>query len=135
MLVKAARRCRAIQVQDGTHAITAADAPGPDVLDIDVHQDGTGYPALCQCRVSQLKREGLVPDTLVVVSTPSGGFTCISAGDTARGEHNRLIDLYHAGLIDMTEFQRRAASITTVLAHLLGEPLCPDKHCRGYRQT
>jgi hypothetical protein len=50
-----------------------AGAPGPDVLYIDVHQDGTGYPALCQCRVSQLKREGLVPDPLVVVSTPSGG--------------------------------------------------------------
>jgi hypothetical protein len=44
-----------------------ASAPGPDVLDIDV-QDGTRYPALCQ-----LKREGLVPDPLVVVSTPSGG--------------------------------------------------------------
>jgi hypothetical protein len=44
-----------------------AGAPGPDVLDIDV-QDGTGYSALCQ-----LKREGLVPDPLVMVSTPSGG--------------------------------------------------------------
>ena len=32
--------------------------------------------------------------------------------DTARGEHNRLIDLYQAGLIDMTELQRRAATIT-----------------------
>ena len=32
--------------------------------------------------------------------------------DTARGEHNRLIDLYQAGMIDMTELQRRAATIT-----------------------
>jgi site-specific DNA recombinase len=31
--------------------------------------------------------------------------------DAARSEHNRLIDLYHAGLIDMPELQRRAASI------------------------
>jgi site-specific DNA recombinase len=30
----------------------------------------------------------------------------------ARGEHNRLIDLYQAGLIDMPELQRRAAAIT-----------------------
>jgi site-specific DNA recombinase len=32
--------------------------------------------------------------------------------DTARGEHNRLIDLYQAGLVDMAELQRRAAAIT-----------------------
>jgi site-specific DNA recombinase len=31
--------------------------------------------------------------------------------DTARSEHNRLIDLYQAGLIDMPELQRRATSI------------------------
>ncbi|HYB16775.1 MAG TPA: zinc ribbon domain-containing protein [Streptosporangiaceae bacterium] len=30
----------------------------------------------------------------------------------ARGEHNRLIDLYQAGLIGMPELQRRAAAIT-----------------------
>ena len=32
--------------------------------------------------------------------------------EAARGEHNRLIDLYQAGLIDMPELQRRAAAIT-----------------------
>jgi site-specific DNA recombinase len=32
--------------------------------------------------------------------------------DTTRGEHNRLIDLYQAALINMTELQRRAAAIT-----------------------
>jgi site-specific DNA recombinase len=32
--------------------------------------------------------------------------------ETARGEHNRLIDLYQAGLVDMPELQRRAAAIT-----------------------
>src|SRR5262249_27112530 len=31
--------------------------------------------------------------------------------DAARSEHNRLIDLYQAGLIDMPELQRRATSI------------------------
>jgi site-specific DNA recombinase len=31
---------------------------------------------------------------------------------SARGEHNRLIDLYQAGLIDMPSLQRRAAAIT-----------------------
>ena len=32
--------------------------------------------------------------------------------DAARTEHNRLIDLYQAGLLDMPELQRRAAAIT-----------------------
>jgi site-specific DNA recombinase len=32
--------------------------------------------------------------------------------DAARTEHNRLIDLYQAGLVDMPELQRRAAAIT-----------------------
>jgi hypothetical protein len=33
--------------------------------------------------------------------------------EAARGEHNRLIDLYQAGLIDMPELHRRATAITT----------------------
>ena len=32
--------------------------------------------------------------------------------EAARGEHNRLIDIYQAGLIEMPELQRRAAAIT-----------------------
>ena len=32
--------------------------------------------------------------------------------EAARSEHNRLIDLYQAGLVDMPELQRRAAAIT-----------------------
>ena len=32
--------------------------------------------------------------------------------EAARGEHNRLIDLYQAGLIDMPELHRRATAIT-----------------------
>src|SRR6185437_12055951 len=32
--------------------------------------------------------------------------------DAARAEHNRLIDLYQAALIDMPELQRRATTIT-----------------------
>jgi len=41
--------------------------------------------------------------------------------DTARGEHNRLIDLYQAGLIDMTELQRRAATITARQREITGK--------------
>jgi site-specific DNA recombinase len=41
--------------------------------------------------------------------------------DAARGEHNRLIDLYQASLIDMTELQRRAATITARQREITGK--------------
>jgi site-specific DNA recombinase len=41
--------------------------------------------------------------------------------DTARGEHNRLIDLYQASLIDMTELQRRAATTTARQREITGK--------------
>jgi hypothetical protein len=46
----------------------ATGAPGPDVLDIDVHGDATGFPAL-----RRLRAAGLVPDAQTIVRTPSGG--------------------------------------------------------------
>lgn len=39
-----------------------------DVLDIDVEQDGTGYPAF-----NRLKRAGLIPEPLAIIGTPRGG--------------------------------------------------------------
>src|SRR3989442_1457483 len=44
----------------------ATGKPGPDVLDVDRHKDGTGFPAF-----NQLKREGLVPEPMAVIRTPS----------------------------------------------------------------
>ena len=41
--------------------------------------------------------------------------------ETARGEHNRLIDLYQAGLVDMPGLQRRAAAITARQRELQGK--------------
>jgi site-specific DNA recombinase len=41
--------------------------------------------------------------------------------DAARSEHNRLIDLYQAALIDMPELQRRAATITARQRELTGK--------------
>ena len=46
----------------------ATGKPGPDVLDVDKHKDGSGFPAL-----NALKREGLVPEPMAVIRTPSGG--------------------------------------------------------------
>jgi site-specific DNA recombinase len=41
--------------------------------------------------------------------------------EAARGEHNRLIDLYQAGLVNMPELQRRAAAITARQRELGGK--------------
>jgi hypothetical protein len=43
-------------------------APGPDVLDVDVRQDGNGFEAL-----GMLKRAGLLTGAHALVRTPSGG--------------------------------------------------------------
>jgi Bifunctional DNA primase/polymerase, N-terminal len=70
----------------GTHPAAnvaiATGRPGPDVLDIDVHKDGSGWAAL-----NQLKRAGLVPDAGAVVRTPSTGAHLYFAGSDQRNGH------------------------------------------------
>jgi Bifunctional DNA primase/polymerase, N-terminal len=58
----------------------ATGAPGPDVLDVDKHQDGSGFGAF-----SRLKREGLVREPMAIIRTPSGGFHAYFKGT----EHQR----------------------------------------------
>ena len=53
----------------------ATGAPGPDVLDIDVRPDGSGYPAL-----DRLKRAGLLEGPLAIVATPGGGLHAYYTG-------------------------------------------------------
>jgi Bifunctional DNA primase/polymerase, N-terminal len=60
----------------------ATGRPGPDVLDIDVHPDGSGWSAL-----NELKRAGLVPEAGAVVRTPSGGGHFYYAGSDQRNGH------------------------------------------------
>jgi hypothetical protein len=56
--------------------------PGPDVLDIDRHPDGSGFPAL-----NRLLREGLVPRPLAIVRTPGGGIHAYYKGTGQRNGH------------------------------------------------
>jgi Bifunctional DNA primase/polymerase, N-terminal len=58
----------------------ATGAPGPDVLDVDKHQDGSGFGAF-----NRLKREGLVREPMAIIRTPSGGFHAYFKGT----EHQR----------------------------------------------
>ena len=60
----------------------ATGAPGPDVVDVDVRRDGSGFAAF-----NELKRAGLVPDALAVVRTPSGGFHAYYRGTEQRNGH------------------------------------------------
>jgi hypothetical protein len=53
----------------------ATGAPGPDVLDVDVHGDATGIPAL-----QRLYAAGLIPEATAAVRTPSGGMHLYFAG-------------------------------------------------------
>ena len=53
----------------------ATGAPGPDVLDVDVKPDGSGFAAF-----NRLKRAGLLTGARALVRTPSGGLHAYYAG-------------------------------------------------------
>jgi hypothetical protein len=59
----------------GRNVAIATGVPGPDVLDVDVRPDGSGYPAW-----NTLKRAGLLEGSIAIVSTPSGGLHAYYAG-------------------------------------------------------
>jgi Bifunctional DNA primase/polymerase, N-terminal len=77
---------RRIETWWGTHPAAnvaiATGRPGPDVLDIDVHADGSGWAAL-----NELKRAGLVREPDAVVRTPSTGAHFYYAGSDQRNGH------------------------------------------------
>jgi hypothetical protein len=57
----------------------ATGAPGPDVLDIDRHPDGSGFGSY-----HRLRAEGLVPDAAALVRTPNGGMHAYYTGTQQR---------------------------------------------------
>ena len=63
----------------GANLGVATGTPGPDVLDIDVRADGSGYPAL-----NRLIRAGLAAGHGMIVRTPSGGAHLYYAGSAQR---------------------------------------------------
>jgi hypothetical protein len=72
----------------------ATGAPGPDVLDIDVKPDGTGFAAF-----TGLKRAGLLDGHQVLVRTPSGGLHMYFTGTSQRNGRlpGQFLDLRAAG--------------------------------------
>jgi hypothetical protein len=57
----------------------ATGAPGPDVVDVDVRQDGSGFAAL-----NQAKRAGLIEGYHAIVRTPSTGMHLYFGGTAQR---------------------------------------------------
>jgi Bifunctional DNA primase/polymerase, N-terminal len=53
----------------------ATGSPGPDVLDVDVREDGSGFAAF-----NRLRREGLLDGASAYIRTPSGGLHAYFAG-------------------------------------------------------
>lgn len=103
--------------QDRNLAV-ATGAPGPDVLDVDVHPGGDGYTAL-----SRLVRAGLVRGAALMVHTPSGGAHLYFAGSAQRsgrlpGHH---LDFRAAGGYVLTPPSRIGAEPYVRLAWLSGQ--------------
>jgi hypothetical protein len=58
----------------------ATGEPGPDVLDVDVREAGSGFPAF-----NRAKRAGLLAGAAALVRTPSGGLHAYYAGSSQPG--------------------------------------------------
>jgi hypothetical protein len=60
----------------------ATGAPGPDVLDVDIHPSGSGFKAF-----NRLQRAGLLKGARAYVRTPSGGLHAYFPGSSQRNGH------------------------------------------------
>jgi Bifunctional DNA primase/polymerase, N-terminal len=72
----------------------ATGKPGPDVVDVDRHKDGSGFPAW-----NQLKAEGLAGEPQAAIRTPSGGAHFYYRGTEQRNGHipDKHLDFRSAG--------------------------------------
>jgi len=92
----------------------ATGAPGPDVLDVDVREDGSGFPAL-----NTAKRAGLAGGHSAVVRTPSTGLHLYFAGTdqrsgSLRGQH---LDFRSRGGYVVAPPSRAAGAAYVVVGH------------------
>jgi hypothetical protein len=96
----------------------ATGAPGPDVVDVDVHAGGSGYAAF-----NRLKRAGLADGYKAVVRTPSGGMHLYYEGTSQRSgrlaEHH--LDFRAAGGYIVTPPSRTEAGRYALVQHSAGD--------------
>jgi Bifunctional DNA primase/polymerase, N-terminal len=96
----------------------ATGAPGPDVLDIDVREDGSGFAAL-----NRVKRAGLADGQMALIRTPSSGIHMYYRGTdqhngSIRGQH---IDFRSKGGYVVAPPSSTPAGSYVVVQHRPGE--------------
>ena len=95
----------------------ATGCPGPDVLDVDVRADGSGFAAF-----NRLRREGLLGGARAYVRTPSGG---LHAYFTGSEQGNGRLPAHHL------DFRSRGGYIVAPPSHVGGKPYELIKHQDG----
>jgi hypothetical protein len=95
----------------------ATGSPGPDVLDVDVHEDGNGFAAF-----NRLRREGLLDGASAYVRTPSGG---LHAYFTGSEQGNGRLPRHHL------DFRAHGGYIVAPPSHVGGRPYELLKHQEG----
>ena len=86
----------------------ATGAPGPDVLDVDVHQHGSGFAAF-----NRLRREGLLDGASAYIRTPSGG---LHAYFTGSEQGNGRLPRHHL------DFRSQGGYVVAPPSHVNGRP-------------
>jgi Bifunctional DNA primase/polymerase, N-terminal len=92
---------------EGNVAI-ATGSPGPDVLDVDVRKDGSGFAAY-----GRLRREGLLDGASAYIRTPSGG---LHAYFTGTEQSNGRLPAHHL------DFRSRGGYIVAPPSQVGGRP-------------
>jgi hypothetical protein len=95
----------------------ATGSPGPDVLDVDVREDGSGFAAF-----NRLRREGLLDGASAYVRTPSGGLHAYFAGSE---QGNGRLPRHHL------DFRAHGGYIIAPPSHIRGRPYELLKHQEG----
>jgi Bifunctional DNA primase/polymerase, N-terminal len=95
----------------------AAGRPGPDVLDVDVRADGSGFPAF-----GRLRRAGLLDGAGAYVRTPSGG---LHAYFTGSEQGNGRLPAHHL------DFRSRGGYILAPPSRVGGRPYRLLQHHEG----
>jgi hypothetical protein len=101
----------------GQNVAIATGLPGPDVLDVDVHPDGTGFAAF-----GRLRREGLLDGAGAYVRTPSGGLHTYFTGSE---QGNGRLPVHHL------DFRSRGGYILAPPSQVAGRPYQLLQHHEG----
>jgi hypothetical protein len=96
----------------------ATGAPGPDVLDVDVHKEGSGFAAF-----NRLHRDGLLDGASAYIRTPSGG---LHAYFTGSEQGNGRLPPHHL------DFRSQGGYVVAPPSHVNGKPYELIKRADGH---